>query len=152
MGIRILVIGNDLYTEALVSQALSDSDFQVLNIYGNISLMSPSGLVWPALIIFDRLFLGIPDWHTLGQVRQLSPAPIIVLTNSEDSQVRIKSLNLGADCCLSKPLDLDELQAIVRFLGAPVHQFALGLAQGHSKVYWAWRCSCVVPSPRILSS
>ncbi len=46
----------------------------------------------------------------------MSPVPIIVLTDVEDSQVRIKSLDLGADYCLSKPLDVDELQARVGVL------------------------------------
>jgi two-component system KDP operon response regulator KdpE len=116
MDKKILVIGNDIQTEALLSQAFSDSDSQVLIISGNISSVKPSGLIGPDLIIFDRLLQGAPDWHTLRQIRQLSSVPIIVLTDVEDSQVRIKSLDMGADYCLSKPLDMEELQARVRVL------------------------------------
>ena len=116
MDKKILVIGNDVQTEALLSQIFAGSDFQVLIISGNGSSVSPSGLLGPDLIIFDSLLPGTPGWHTLRQIRQMSPVPIIVLTDVEDSQVRIKSLDLGADYCLSKPLDLDELRARVRVL------------------------------------
>jgi len=113
MDKKILVIGSDMETEALLSRAFSGSDFQVLIISGNGSSVSPSGLIGPDLIIFDSLLPGAPGWHTLRQIRQMSPVPIIVLTDVEDSQVRIKSLDLGADYCLSKPLDIDEIQARV---------------------------------------
>jgi len=116
MDKKILVIGNDVQTEALLSQAFSGSDFQVLIISGNGSSVSPSGLIGPDLIIFDSLLPDTPGWNTLRQIRQLSPVPIIVLSDVEDSQVRIKSLDLGADYCLSKPVDLAELQARVRVL------------------------------------
>ena len=113
---KILVIGSDVETEVLLSRVFSGSDFQVLIISGNGSSVSPSGLIGPDLIIFDGLLPGSPGWHTLRQIRQMSPVPIIVLTDFDDSQVRIKSLDLGADYCLSKPLDLDELQARVGVL------------------------------------
>ncbi len=116
MDKKILVIGTDVETEVLLSRAFSGSDFQVSIISGNGSSVSPSGLLRPDLIIFDSLLPGAPGWHTLRQIRQMSPVPIIVLTDVEDSQVRIKSLDLGADYCLSKPLDVDELQARVGVL------------------------------------
>ena len=116
MDKKILVIGSDLETEALLSRAFSGNDYQVLIISGNGSSVSPSGLIGPDLIIFDGLLPGSPGWHTLRQIRQMSPVPIIVLTDVEDSQVRIRSLDLGADYCLSKPIDVDELQARVRVL------------------------------------
>ena len=113
---KILVIGSDVETEALLSRAFMGSDFQVLIISGNGGAVSPSGLIGPDLIIFDGLQPGAPGWHTLRQIRQMSPVPIIVLSDVEDSQVRIKSLDLGADYCLSKPLDVDELQARIGVL------------------------------------
>ena len=116
MDKKILVIGSDVETEVLLSRAFSGNDFQVLIISGNGSSVSPSGLIGPDLIIFDGLLPGAPGWHTLRQIRQMSPVPIIVLTDVEGSQVRIRSLDLGADYCLSKPVDLAELQARIGVL------------------------------------
>ncbi len=116
MDKKVLVIGSDVETEVLLSRAFSGTDYQVLIISGNGSSVSPLGLLGPDLIIFDGLRPDAPGWHTLRHIRQMSPVPIIVLTDVEDSQVRIKSLDMGADYCLSKPIDLDELQARVGVL------------------------------------
>ena len=113
---RILVIGSDLETEALLSRAFLGSDYQVLIISGNGGAPSPPGPAGPDVIIFDGMQPGAQSWQTLQRIRQASPVPIIVLTDFEDSQVRIKSLDLGADYCLSKPLDVDELQARIGVL------------------------------------
>jgi len=129
---KILVIGSDAETEALLSRAFMGSNLKVLTISGNGGAVSPPGLLGPDLIIFDGLQPGAPGWQALRQIRQRSPVPIIVLTDVEDSQVRIKSLDLGADYCLSKPLDLDELQARIAVLlrRAPA---AAGAAAGLSR-------------------
>jgi len=113
---QIMVIGNDANNEALLRQAFAGSDLQVVIISGTCSSVLSPGLCEPDLIIFDGLPPDAPGWQTLSQVRQRSPVPIIVLTDTEDSQVRIKSLDLGADYCLSKPLDVEELQARVGVL------------------------------------
>jgi len=116
MSKNILVVGSDLYTEALLVRAFSDGDFQVLITSKSANSMLRSGPIRPDLIILDNLLPCTPDWFFLRQLRVLFPVPIIVLTDVEDSQVRTKSLNLGADYCLSKPPDLDELQVIARSL------------------------------------
>ena len=113
---RIMVIGNDVQTKALLGQAFAGSDLQMVIIPGNGSSSLPPGIIGSDLIIFDGLLPGAPGWYTLWQIRQQSPVPIIVLTDVEDSQLRIKSLDMGADYCLSKPLDLDELKARVGVL------------------------------------
>ena len=97
MGKKILVIGNDLYTEALLIRAFSHSDSQVLLISEHGKSMLPSGLIRPDLVILDSPVRGAPDWDILRQLRLLLPVPIIVLTDVEDIQVRIKCFNLGAD-------------------------------------------------------
>jgi len=111
-----MVSGNNVDTESLLSQALSGSDLQVVIIPATGGSMLSSRLLGPDLIIFDGLPPDAPGWQILRQIRQQSPVPIIVLTDVEDSQVRIKSLDLGADYCLSRPLDVDELRARVRVL------------------------------------
>ena len=109
-------IDNDLQTRALLSQAFAGSECRVVIIPGNGSPLPPSGLTGQDLVIFDGLPPGAPGWQILRKIRQASPVPIIVLTDVEDSQTRIKILDMGADYCLSKPLDLDELRARIGVL------------------------------------
>ncbi len=111
-----MVIDNDLQTRDLLSQAFAGSECRVVIIPGDGGPLPPSGLTGQDLVIFDGLPPGAPGWRTLRQIRQQSPVPIIVLTDDDDSWAKIKILDMGADYCLSKPLDLDELRARVGVL------------------------------------
>ena len=122
-------IDNDLQTRALLSQAFAGSECRVVIIPGSGGVLPPSGLTGQDLVIFDGLPPGAPGWHTLCQIRQQSPVPIIVLTDDDDSRVKIKILDMGADYCLSKPLDLDELRARIGVLQRRAAK-AAGFLQG----------------------
>src|SRR4030042_750274 len=69
MDEKTLIVGNDAQTEALLSQVLSGSDFQVLIISGNGSSVSPSALIGPDLIIFDSLLPGAPGSRLSKMIR-----------------------------------------------------------------------------------
>jgi DNA-binding response OmpR family regulator len=116
METSILIIGNDPDTEGLLSRAFSGSGFQVFVIPESGNAVLPAGPVRPDLVIFDSLRPGTHAWHILERMRQLSSVPIIVLTNLEDSNSAVNSLDRGADYCLTKPFDVGELQARVRAL------------------------------------
>ena len=116
METSILIIGNDPDTESLLSRTFSGNGFQVFVIPEGGDDTLPVGPIRPDLVIFDSLRPGTRAWHILERMRQLSPVPIIVLTNLEDSSFAVDSLDLGADYCLTKPFDVGELQARVRAL------------------------------------
>lgn len=69
------------------------------------------------LIILDD---GVPKKDGLEVVREIRAngvtAPIIVLTNTDESAWRVTLLNAGADDCLTKPFVLGELLARARAL------------------------------------
>jgi DNA-binding response OmpR family regulator len=51
------------------------------------------------------------ELHTLVAFRQRSDAPVIVLADATDMADKVRALQHGADDCLSKPFDPDELLA-----------------------------------------
>ena len=53
---------------------------------------------------------------TLQQIRELSTAPVIVLTVIDDYEIRVEGLDRGADYVMVKPIDIRELQARVTAL------------------------------------
>ena len=70
--------------------------------------------VQPAAIILDQ-WLGPVDTLTrLPQLRQISAAPILILTANREEADRIIGLELGADDFLSKPISGRELVARLR--------------------------------------
>ncbi len=69
------------------------------------------------IIVLD---LGLPKLGGFDVLKQLrargNKTPVLILTALEDTQHRVKGLDLGADDYLSKPFELAELEARVRAL------------------------------------
>lgn len=69
------------------------------------------------VIVLD---LGLPKLSGFEVLKRLrargSTTPVLILTALEDTQNRVKGLDLGADDYLSKPFELAELEARVRAL------------------------------------
>jgi len=68
----------------------------------------------PDLVILD---LGLPDGdgkNFIGELRQWSTLPVIVLSARIDEQDKIDALDAGADDYLTKPFGIGELLARVR--------------------------------------
>ena len=69
------------------------------------------------VIVLD---LGLPKLNGFEVLKRLrsrgNNTPVLILTALEDTQNRVKGLDLGADDYLAKPFDLAELEARVRAL------------------------------------
>lgn len=68
----------------------------------------------PELVILD---LGLPDrdgMELIGEIRQFSAVPILVLSSRSDEKGKVTALDLGADDYVSKPFGVDELMARIR--------------------------------------
>jgi two-component system KDP operon response regulator KdpE len=75
----------------------------------------------PDLIIVD---LGLPDksgLELIGEIRETSTVPIVILSARHDEGSKVKALDLGADDYVSKPFGMDELMA--RLSAALRHAF-----------------------------
>jgi two-component system, chemotaxis family, response regulator Rcp1 len=74
----------------------------------------------PDLILLD---LNIPRKHGFEVLRAIrrDPAvsfvPVVVLTTSQDQRDIKKSYDLGANCFVSKPIDVDKFLSVVSFTG-----------------------------------
>jgi DNA-binding response OmpR family regulator len=65
----------------------------------------------PDLVILD---LGLPDldgWQILERIRDMSDAPVLVLTARSSERDKVRGLNAGADDYLTKPFSQVELLA-----------------------------------------
>ena len=63
------------------------------------------------------LDLGLPDIDgqaLIGQIRALSPVPIVVLSSRGDEAAKVAALDSGADDYVTKPFGADELMARLR--------------------------------------
>ena len=68
-----------------------------------------------SLFIFDLGLPGLDGGDLLRRVRQIDgKTPVLIITARADPRDRIRCLDLGADDCLTKPFDVEELMARLR--------------------------------------
>ncbi|HEV7562504.1 MAG TPA: response regulator transcription factor [Solirubrobacterales bacterium] len=70
----------------------------------------------PDLLVLD---LGLPEldgWEVLERVREVSDAPVMVLTAAGESPEKVRGLDGGADDYVTKPFDPEVLVARIRAL------------------------------------
>jgi DNA-binding response OmpR family regulator len=113
---KILIIGDDLETQYLLTEALSQGEFQISATPTRTGSILQFGLIQPSLLIFDVPQAHSRPWEILERIRELSSVPVIALLAHNDHEAAIASLDRGADYCLVKPVNVQELQARVRAL------------------------------------
>ncbi len=113
-GPRVLIIDDEPQIRRFLRNGLSGHDYTVLEAAtANAGLDLVAGSK-PDLVILD---LGLPDMdgvQVIGQVREWSQVPIIVLSVREREQDKIAALDAGADDYLTKPFSIEELFARMR--------------------------------------
>jgi DNA-binding response OmpR family regulator len=108
---RVLIVDDDQAVRTLLELALSHTGFQVFSAPNGSSALLQLRVVQPDLLILDILMPGLDGWETLQQIREFSSIPILILTALHQPDMKEQCLARGADGCLSKPIDMRELQA-----------------------------------------
>lgn len=129
---RILVLDGDPVIRRFVRERLEDRGYRSLAAHDLTEAFQILEQEPVELVIVD---LPEGDSVTLcGRLRELSEAPVIVLSARTDEDFKIKCFNAGADDYLTRPFSIEELLARVRavlrrresFETAPQLAFAAG--------------------------
>jgi DNA-binding response OmpR family regulator len=114
----ILCIEDDRETAKLVAEELSDRNLEVLLAYdgheGFVAILK--GI--PDLVLSDIGLPGMSGIEILQRLNELSPPlkriPFIFLTALSDRDSELRGRHLGADDYVTKPIDFDILETIIR--------------------------------------
>jgi two-component system, OmpR family, KDP operon response regulator KdpE len=68
----------------------------------------------PDLVLLDVMMPGMDGFEVLRRLRQFSAVPVIMLTAKDESDDRVRGLELGADDYIGKPFDHRELVSRIR--------------------------------------
>ena len=119
----ILVIDDDKNILAILQMYLRKEGYDVATGERGDTALKIFEQTQPALVLLDVMLPGIDGWSVLGQLRQVSNVPVIMLTGKGDTLDRIQGLDLGADDYIPKPFDAKELiariKAVLRRSAAP---------------------------------
>ncbi|MFZ4397028.1 MAG: HD-GYP domain-containing protein [Kiritimatiellia bacterium] len=113
----ILIVDDDLRTHELLAALLSQDDYVVYTATGGLEALKLAARVMPDLILLDVM---MPDMNGFDVCRQLRidpllrDTPVVLITSMNDSHVRLRGIEAGADDFVAKPFDPSELRARVR--------------------------------------
>ncbi len=110
----ILVIDDDKNILAILQMYLKKEGFDVATGERGDTALQIFEQIQPALVLLDVMLPGMDGWGVLGQLRQISNVPVIMLTGKGDTLDRIQGLDLGADDYIPKPFDAKELIARIK--------------------------------------
>lgn len=128
-GQRILVVDDDLHIRRLLQSTLVRGGYEPIEATTAAEALAQAKATQPDAILLD---LGLPDRDGLEIVtllKQLSQAPILVLSARDATDQKVAALDLGADDYVTKPFDSEEVLARLR--AALRHKL---IAQGASPI------------------
>lgn len=125
---KLLVVDDDRSVHRLVQKAFADSELEILTAAEADVGLKLITQHQPDVLLLDILLPSISGIEMALQVRELdSKLPIIFVTASDDSEMAIEAMKLGAYEYLLKPLDIRRIQELVsraletrRLMQAPV--------------------------------
>ncbi len=112
----ILVIDDDPSATSLFKKILTPKDYHVITTNSSQEGLEITGRVMLDLIILDLLMPEMDGWQLCKKIRELTRTPILIISAIESSEIITKTLDLGADDYLVKPVSSFTLLAHVRNL------------------------------------
>lgn len=114
---RFLLVEDDLELANGLVHALAQSGHAVDAVPRGLDAVTACATTAYQLVILD---LGLPDIDGVEVLRRLRrdglSMPVLILTARDDLQHRVQGLDAGGDDYLSKPFDVEELEARIRAL------------------------------------
>jgi two-component system KDP operon response regulator KdpE len=111
---HILIVDDDESIRTFLRGVLKLNAYQVSEADGGQAALRSAAAEQPQLIILD---LGLPDLDGIEvtrRLREITAAPIIILSVREQESDKIDALDAGADDYLTKPFGSGELLARIR--------------------------------------
>jgi two-component system KDP operon response regulator KdpE len=114
IGKKVLIIDDDDDLCQLASLIFKKAGAQVSTAHDGLEGMSHLFTQQPNLILLDVMLPGMDGFEVCRRIRQVSEAPLIMLTALNREQEMLRGLEAGADDFLSKPFNPDILLARAR--------------------------------------
>lgn len=116
---RILIVDDDSRIRALLAEWLKESGYEPVEASTGQEAIRAIKLNPPDLVLLDLVLpesTGIAITQALKSEESLYRIPVIILTGAGNPRDKLRSLEVGADDFISKPVDRLELMARVRSL------------------------------------
>jgi two-component system, OmpR family, response regulator len=110
----ILVVDDDAHIREVVSFALRQAGFEIVEARDGREALEAFARVRPALLVLDILMPELDGTEVCRELRKTETVPIVFLSSRDDEIDRVLGLELGGDDYVTKPFSPRELVARVR--------------------------------------
>lgn len=119
--VRVLIIDDEPDTVTLLKLIFQREGFNVAGALSGQEALQKLETVRPALILLDLMMPEMDGWETFSRLRQLTEAPVIVISALGQSDHIVRALKMGVDDYVTKPFNNAEViarsQALLRRTG-----------------------------------
>ncbi len=113
---QVLVIEDDDDIALALSTLLGRAGYDVVTVADGLEGLRSFHVVAPDVVILDVGLPTLDGWTVLGRIRELSNAPVLMLTALGDEVDKVRGLRGGADDYVAKPFGNQELLARIEAL------------------------------------
>ncbi len=114
MAQTIMVVDDEPHLVDLLTSILEQNDYSVIEAGSEREAIAKAREFMPDLILLDVMLPGMDGFETLKELRQVTNAPVIMLTVQANEADRVRGLELGADDYIAKPFSHRELVSRVK--------------------------------------
>lgn len=112
---KILVAEDEIDLNNIISKYLKKNSFSVDSVYNGKEALNFLKYSNYDLVILDIMMPQLNGFEIIKNLRIINNnTPILLLTAMDDTENKVKGLNLGADDYLTKPFNFDELLARIK--------------------------------------
>ncbi len=115
-GCRALAIGGDPAEQGSLLRLLATTEIELIQAPDGGAGLKVFYAERPDVIVLDLELEDADGLDVLARIRELSDVPVMLVTAAADGGDRVRGLRAGADDCVSRPIDLPELQARIEAL------------------------------------
>lgn len=112
----ILLIDQDLEIHHLVDKTIKQLDYSIVSAFSGGEGIHLAYDNHPTLILVDTHLPDSDGYNTCRKLREMTDAPIIMISNSHQQSELLKSFECGADEIIVKPIHSEELCARIQVL------------------------------------
>ncbi len=110
----ILVVDDESRMRRFVRMNLEAEGFDVIEAENAERALLKVRDEMPDLVLLDVAMPGMDGFEALQRIREISNAPVIMLTVKDEEEDKIRGLDLGADDYVTKPFSPRELASRIR--------------------------------------
>ncbi|GAB4452578.1 MAG: response regulator transcription factor [Anaerolineales bacterium] len=114
MSVKVLVVDDEKPLREFVRRNLEARGYRVLCAANGLEALALFQQESIDLIILDLMMPHLDGLETVQRVRQVSQAPVIILTALGEEMMKVQAFDLGADDYLTKPFGVGELMGRVK--------------------------------------